>query len=153
MKIERAVWKIHSKGLVFFGFALCLLAITSILAIKEGAAYRNALAFAQSLQADEQRLKTLKMFVQEIDRYESTLKWLSAPKEAIVDEEILLEPFGTFLSKLRTIYEKQGFFFLESMEITTCLEIKNMALIRKEKCIPVAHIKGRVVSFFNDGTL
>lgn len=147
MKVEQAVIKIHRNTLLFYGCALCMLAVTSWLVIKEAREYRNALLFEASLQADEQKLNALERFVQELNRYEIPLSRLNSPREASVDEEILLEPFDSFISKLSAIYARQGFFFMESMDLTTCLEIKDMKLVRKEKCVPTAHIKGKVVSF------
>ncbi|MEJ5299994.1 MAG: hypothetical protein WHS38_03300 [Thermodesulforhabdaceae bacterium] len=147
MKVEQAVWNIHRKILILYICVLCLLILASGFAIKEAVAYRYALALEKSIQADEKKLNALERFVEEINRYEIPLSRLGPPREATVEEEILLEPFDSFLSKLSAIYENQGFFFLESMEITTCLEIKDMKLTRKEKCVPTARIKGKVVTF------
>lgn len=145
MDVKGIIFKIYLKLFILYGVALCAFGASSWFLVQEVISYRDARSFEQFIQKEEMKLRNLESFVQNLSRYEIPLARLTSAREAIIDEQILLEPFDNFLKKISSLYNEQGFFFMDSFTAITCIEIKDMKLTVKDKCVPIATIKGRMV--------
>lgn len=147
MDVKKAIWKVHFKILVIYFCSICIFGVSSWFLIKKIVSYREAKTAMQSLRSDEIKIAALEKFAQDVQRYKVSLDRITSPREVSIEEQILMEPLDNFFKKLSDIYSEHGFFFIESMNITTCIEIKDMKLSRQPNCSPVASIKGRKVYF------
>lgn len=147
MDIKRAIWKIHCKTIMIYFFSLCVFTMSSWFLIKKIVSYHEARITMEFLKSEEIKLAALEKFVQDVRRYRVSLDRIIPPQEVSIDEQILMEPLDNFFKKLSDIYSEKGFFFIESMNITTCIEIKDMKFSKQPNCSPMANIKGRKVYF------
>ncbi|MCX7823433.1 MAG: hypothetical protein N2260_08340 [Syntrophobacterales bacterium] len=141
----KTLWKIYPHILVLHFFALLFFGISTWFLVGKIKSYNEARILERSLRSNEEKLISLKKLVEDIDRYQTFLSQLTYPKEVMIEEYIMPEPLNEMLKKISTIYNGKGFFFLESMNISTCLEIKDMKISEKTNCIPMVNIKGKKV--------
>jgi len=138
--------KIYAPTLAILWAVTVLCAFSAWLLISEMRHWRSAQHRWAAVQAEQQKLHALEQFAASLKTYEPIIHRLSAPREAVVNEKILVEPFEPFVEKISKIYTDHGFFFLESFVLETC-EKNPSDVESQDGCRPYAEVRGKKVYF------
>ncbi len=137
----------HRLSVWLFTVSVVSLTVSGVFFSMKVVSYQGAMAYRRAVDHEERQLAALERFVEELRGVRDRLEKLTPMREASVDETILLDPFDLFMAKLSNLSRRQGFFFVDSLELTTCLGKAKGGRENEALCIPSARLKGRIVSF------
>ncbi len=135
------ILKIYKKDILAISIICISFIISSFLAISS---YKNFLSFKKEQEILKEKQRTYKEILKIFSKYQALKKKFhnfQAHRKVEIKQIINIDPLEKTLSKIESIYIKNGFFFLEEAKLQKCEEKKQDKEIEKN-CMPRLFISG-----------
>lgn len=138
--------KIYVYDLIAFWLCAIVFVITSIFVLKSWYEYQYQNDLLEQIIQEEKRISKIEKIISLIDSRLEIPQNIDNFYIASISKTLNIYPFNELIDEIASIYDPPGFFFLESLDLNTCLDIN---LQKGNKCDASLKLKGRKIIFRN----